>query len=179
MEFIPKSNKQFLISTTLFLHLLSNQTQKWNLKKKKKRFQSPKFIETNKNIKEKTKDKRQITKFLKKWLNFRSIKSEAITRGRIETRPKLCPELVISGKNPNPNPFLFTIFVIYGLQNRASDSRYQKDRVEIRVNKRLGLFYQIQPQLHRFHNLLQKRRHLGGGGGGEMEMAEPVRKEKP
>lgn len=81
---------------------------------------------------------------------------------RIEARPELVLELVISPDNPDPDPLGLTRFVIDGVENGAGDSGHEQNGVERGVDE--GLFLgrladQLQQILNRLHYVLQQHRH--------------------
>lgn len=66
---------------------------------------------------------------------------------------------MIGSKDPNPNPLLSSILIL-SIQNRSSDSRDQKDRIEVWIDPRLVVFLvESQQQLDRFDEIFDQHRH--------------------
>lgn len=85
-----------------------------------------------------------------------------MTCGRIEVRPELIAELVISTNNPDPNPLGLTGLSIDSVENRTGDTGNEEDRVERGVHE--GLFLapladQLQQLLYRLDYVLQQHCH--------------------
>lgn len=93
--------------------------------------------------------------------NGRPVNPETERTGeRVESGPKLGPELIIGLEDANPDPLLPIVGTIRGVEDRAGDPRNEEDGIEVGVDVGLGLLpYQSEPKLHRLDHLLDQHRH--------------------